>query len=255
MNGNTAQGQNPRKYAHIPCVISRIFAALLAALAIALACGCALSVPEGFSEVKRAKELYEKLDSGRLTMTDAASGETLMEFAFIINKKDEMIFSYLSQDESGTEGAYSDGAQFFYKNRDEEKWHIISAEDESYLYNLYSKTYRYPYARGSVFFLDGTSVANAQVTENADGSLTVRYDYDPERLNKNAAEQLDGVSEFFALSAVYEIAADGCMKSFTETGSVANEQGVRSDISITLAVSDPNNVYDIPSPVGELAAQ
>lgn len=226
--------------------------ALVITLMVTLVSGCALSVPEGFNEVKRAKELYDKLDSGRLTMTDLSSGETLMEFSFFINAKDEMIFSYLSQDESGTEGAYSDGAQFFYKNRGEEKWRIISTEDESYLYNLYSKTYRYPYARGSVFFLDGTSVGAAQVTENADGSLTVSYEYDPEKLNKNAVGMLDGVSEFYALSAVYEIAADGCIAAFTETGSVADEQGGRSDVNIRLEVSDPNGVYDIPSPVGEL---
>lgn len=253
MSGQEAAGAVFRPIFVFGGILMKRTAALLLALVIMLVSGCALSVPEGFSEVKRAKELYEKLGSGRLTMTDAASGETLMEFSFFINKKDEMIFSYISADENGTEGAYSDGAQFFYKNRGEEKWRIISTEDESYLYNLYSKTYRYPYARGSIFFLDGTSVESAQLTENADGSLTVRYDYDPEKLNKNAVEMLDGVSEFYALSAVYEIAADGCMASFTETGSVADEQGERSDLSIRLTVSDPNNVYDIPSPVGELA--
>lgn len=253
MSGQEAAGAVFRPIFVFGGILMKRTAALLLALVIMLVSGCALSVPEGFSEVKHAKELYEKLGSGRLTMTDAASGETLMEFSFFINKKDEMIFSYISADENGTEGAYSDGAQFFYKNRGEEKWRIISTEDESYLYNLYSKTYRYPYARGSIFFLDGTSVESAQLTENADGSLTVRYDYDPEKLNKNAAEMLDGVSEFYALSAVYEIAADGCMASFTETGSVADEQGERSDLSIRLTVSDPNNVYDIPSPVGELA--
>lgn len=253
MSGQEAAGAVFRPIFVFGGILMKRTAALLLALVIMLVSGCALSVPEGFSEVKRAKELYEKLGSGRLTMTDVASGETLMEFSFFINKKDEMIFSYISQDENGTEGAYSDGAQFFYKNRGEEKWRIISADDESYLYNLYSKTYRYPYARGSIFFLDGTSVESAQLTENADGSLTVRYDYDPEKLNKNAVGMLDGVSEFYALSAVYEIAADGCMAAFTETGSVADEQGERSDLSIRLTVSDPGNVYDIPSPVGELA--
>lgn len=228
-------------------------AALFLALVIMLLSGCALSVPEGFSQVKKAKELYEKLDSGRLTMTDLSDGSTLMEFSFFINSKDEMVFSYISCDESGCEGAFSDGAQFFYKNREDEQWHIISTDDESYLYNLYSRTYRYQYARGSIFFLDGTSVETAQITENADGSLTVRYDYDPERLNKNAAGMLDGVSSFTSLSAVYEIAPDGCMSSFTETGIVVDDSGESSNINIKLTVSSPNDVYDIPSPVDSLA--
>lgn len=229
--------------------------ALLIALSLMLATGCSMSTPEGFSKVKKAKELYEKLDSAALTMTDLTDGQTLMEFSFYIRSNNEMVFSYISENESGLEGAYSDGAQFFYKNREDETWSLIPTDDESYLYNLYSKTYRYPYARGSVFFLDGTSVSEAQITENSDGSLVVKYVYDPEKLNENAVELLEGVSSFIALTAVYEISADGYMESFTEIGSVVNEQGEEQNINIKMSVSSPNEVNDIQNPAEKLSEE
>lgn len=228
-------------------------AAALIMLSLMFVGGCGLSTPEGFSQVKKAREIYEDLDSATLTMTDMSDGQTLMEFSFYIRSNNEMVFSYISEDESGIEGAYSDGAQFFYKNRTDENWTLIPTSDESYLYNLYSKTYRYPYARGSVFFLDGTSVSSASITENSDGSAVVEYIYDPEKLNENSVELLEGVSSFSSLTIVYEIAADGCMKSFTEKGTITDENGEQQDIHIKMSVSDANAVSDIQNPVDKTA--
>ena len=217
-----------------------------------LLCGCMQKMPEYYNEIKNAKELYEKLDSGRITMTDLSSGEDIMEFSFMINKRDEMVFSYASHGGEGEERAFSDGGQFFYKQAEDDGWRVIPPDDESYAYNLYSRTYRYPYARGSLFFLDGTSVESVFSIGGSDGPLQITYVYDPEKLNSFAAGQLDNVSAFSALTAVYELDAEGYITSMTETGTVTDAEGITTEVNIKITVSDMNAVYDIPYPVDNL---
>ncbi|MGN1120185.1 MAG: hypothetical protein ACI4Q4_07485 [Oscillospiraceae bacterium] len=214
--------------------------------------GCIQKTAPGFSEVKSAKERYESLDSAHITMTDLDTGLEMMEFSFYFNKDDEMIFSYCAVDGEKTEQAYSDGAQFFYKTADEDGWRVIKSDDESYLYNLYTRTYRYPYARGSIFFLDGTSVSESNIAEAADGGKTITYVYDPDGLNSYAAGRLDNVSNFSALTAEYVLDAQGYIVSFTETGTVTDAEGQPADVNIRITVDSMNEVYEIPYPVGEL---
>ena len=225
---------------------------ILVLVCAVLLTGCAQKMPQDYDRIKEAKKLYEELDSARIVMTDLNSGAEVLEFSFYLNKDDEMVFSYRGFDGGGEERAYSDGAQFFYKTADEEGWHIIGSDDESYLYNRYNKTYRYPYARGSIFFLDGTSVSSASTTEKSDGSFSITYVYDSEGLNNYAAGRLENVSEFSSLTAVYELNPEGYITSFTQTGTVSDENGVASDINMRLDVFDMNGVYEIPYPVGEL---
>lgn len=227
-----------------------LLAAMLAILS--LICGCARNIPQYYNEIKTAKELYEKLDSARITMTDLSSGEDIMEFSFMINDRNEMVFSYASNSEAGEERAFSDGAQFFYKQAQDDGWHVIPPDDESYAYNMYSRTYRYPYARGSLFFLDGTSVESVFSIGGSDGPLQITYVYDPEKLNSFAAAQLDNVSSFSSLTAVYELDENGYITSMTETGTVTDAEGKTADVNIKITVSDMNAVYDIPYPVDNL---
>lgn len=229
--------------------------ALAVLCAAALMTGCVGKTPEHYSEIKKAKELYEKLDSAHMTMTDLSTGGEILEFSFYLNEKDEMIFSYRGTEDGGESQAYSDGAQFFYKSADEDGWRVIDSSDESYLYNLYTRKYRYPYARGSIFFLDGTSVASASSADGANGTKIVTYVYDPQKLNSYAASRLDNVSEFTELTAVYEIDGEGRMVSFTETGTVIDEQGESSAVNMKITVDSMNEVWEIANPVGELITE
>ena len=57
-----------------------VFSVVLGAL---LLCGCSAK-PEGYDSVKKAKELFEELDSARVIMEDISAGARLMEFSFYI---------------------------------------------------------------------------------------------------------------------------------------------------------------------------
>ena len=57
---------------------------------------------------------------------------------------------------------------------------------------------------------------------------------DPEKLNSFAAGQLDNVSAFSALTAVYELDADGYITSMTETGTVTDAEGITSEVNIKI---------------------
>ncbi len=228
--------------------------ALAATAAASLIClsGCAASKPEGYDAVKAAKQKYETLDSGRAIMTDLSTGEQIMEFSFFINAKDEMILSYYGKDGESEMYAYSNGAEYFYKDADDEMWSVISADDENYIYNIYNREYRYPYADGGIFFLDGTSVESAIVTQNDDGSLLVEYTYDAEKLNESTKGILDDVSGFSALCTSYYIDPDGYITEFIENGTVTNSDGVVRDVNMKISVDMMNEVYDIPYPVDKL---
>ena len=200
-------------------------------------------LPDGYRDIKKARETYEKLDSARLEMIDLSSGELLMSFCFYINGSNEMVFDY-DCPQNG-EQAYSDGKQFYYKTDGE--WNTITSKDEAYIHNIYNREYRYPYARGTVFFLDGTAVKEAKIEEN-DGEKTVTYIYDCDKLNKSSAKQLDNVSEFSELTCTYTLNTDGLIVRFAEKGSLTDAEGKVTDVDIAIVVSDVNNVnvIDIP---------
>lgn len=200
-------------------------------------------LPDGYKDIKKARELYEKLDSARLDMIDVSSGELLMSFCFYINSDNEMILDY-DCPQNG-EHAYSDGNQFYYKT--DGKWTAITPKDEAYIHNIYNREYRYPYARGSVFFLDGTAVKEAKIEQNGSGK-TITYVYDCDKLNKNSAKQLDNVSEFSELTCTYTLNGDGLIVRFTEKGSLTDADGNPEEIDIALEVSDVNNVNVINIP-------
>lgn len=219
------------------CILSVVLALMLT--------GC-VSAPENYGEIKKAKELYEKLDSARVVMVDNKSGGELMDFRFYINKKDEMIFSYESF-ENG-DRAYSDGVQFFYRTEGDGGWTAITPKDEAYIYNVYNRKYRYPYARGGLFFLDGTSVSSVGMSEDG-GDKVITYVYDCDKLNDGYVKQLDGVSAFSALTCVYRINADGYITEFTETGTMTDDSDAVKDIDLTYLVTEMNGISVIENPV------
>lgn len=221
-----------------------IFPIILGAL---LLCGCSAK-PEGYDSIKKAKKLFEELDSARVIMEDISAGERLMEFSFYINENDEMVFSYLGMSEEGEERCYSNGAEFCYKTADSDEWEVIGPADENYYYNIYTREYRYPYARGSIFFLDGTSVEAASVIEERDKTVIV-YSYDPEKLNSYAVDLLYNVSSFSELTASYVIDENGYITEFTEKGIITDGNGEKSSVDICIIVDNMNEIYEIEAPV------
>lgn len=221
-----------------------VFSVVLGAL---LLCGCSAK-PEGYDSVKKAKELFEELDSARVIMEDISAGARLMEFSFYINENNEMIFSYLGISADGEERCYSNGAEFYYKTADSEEWEVIGPADENYYYNIYTREYRYPYARGSIFFLDGTSVETASVIEER-GQTVIVYSYDPDKLNSYAVGLLDNVSSFSELTASYVIDENGYITEFTEQGTVTDANGKKSSVDLRIIVDNMNEIYEIEAPV------
>ncbi|MBE6888952.1 MAG: hypothetical protein E7485_02940 [Ruminococcaceae bacterium] len=211
--------------------------------------GCIAQMPDGYNDVKAAKENYEKLNSAHTTMFDLSTGDKIMDFSFYINNSGEMILSYYGKDGADEMYAYSNGAEYFYKDAGDELWSVIGADDESYIYNIYNREYRYPYADGGIFFLDGGSVESFSVTDKPDGGCTIVYVYDADKLNASAAEMLDGVSGFDSLETTFEINADGYITDFTEKGTVTDADGVSREVNMRISVDMMNEVYEIPYPV------
>ena len=215
--------------------MKKTIAAVLAAVSISLAAGCAANLPAGYDKFTAAREKYETLSSGRVTMTDLTTGDEIMRFSFYFNVNDEMVFSYWGSWQGEEQQAYSDGAEFFYKESGDEKWTVISSDDDGYIYNVYNRGYRYPYAEGRLFFLAGEAVRNA------------------EKLNSASMPGVqEDIQSFERLTTTLEIDQQGYPSSFTEDGSVVTAAGEVMDFSMRIDISDMNDVYDVQNPVGEI---
>ncbi|MBQ8170352.1 MAG: hypothetical protein IJZ95_00025 [Oscillospiraceae bacterium] len=225
-----------------------ILSAAAAAISLVFS-GCIATMPEGYDKVRAAKDKYETLDSARATMTDLTTGEKIMEFSFYINSNDEMILSYYGKDGDNEMYAYSDGAEYFYKENGAELWSVISSADENYIYNVYNRDYRYPYADGGIFFLDGGSVETAVVDENSDGSCIITYTYNADKLNESTKGILEDVSSFASLSTEFKIDNNGYITAFTETGTVTASDGTTREVDMKISIDMMNEVYEIPYPV------
>ena len=205
--------------------MKKTIAAVLAAVSISLAAGCAANLPAGYDKFTAAREKYETLSSGRVTMTDLTTGDEIMRFSFYFNVNDEMVFSYWGSWQGEEQQAYSDGAEFFYKESGDEKWTVISSDDDGYIYNVYNRGYRYPYAEGRLFFLAGEAVRNAGIIESGDGPTSITYTYDPEKLNSASMPGVqEDIQSFERLTTTLEIDQQGYPSSFTEDGSSSHRR-------------------------------
>ena len=233
-------------------LISAAAAVFLFISCIALS-GCSAKLPAGYDLFVKAREQYEKLDSALVTMTDLDSGSEIMRFLFCFNGNDEMVFSYFGSWNGEVQQAYSDGAEFFYKEDGDEKWTVISPAEENYVYNVYNREYRYPYAEGRIFFLAAEAVEGSQIISSEDGDTQITYIYDPDKLNSASMPGVqEKVAEFSALTTVLNIGSDGIIRDFTESGTVTSATGEILTLNMKITVSEVNNVYDIANPVDEI---
>lgn len=212
---------------------------------------CSAQLPDGYDEFKTARSEYESLDSAKVTMTDLGSGEQVMEFSFYLSAKDEMVFSYTGTWDGVTQQAYSDGITFYYKESADGEWNVIGSGDDNYIYNVYNREYRYPYAEGRIFFLAAEAVDEAAVTEQSDGGTLIEYTYDPAKLNEASMPGVEEeISEFSSLETSLLISPDGIPVQFVESGSVTTVSGENLTLNMQIDVTDINAVTEIPNPVG-----
>ena len=232
--------------------MKKILAALAAAAALFLT-GCTAQLPDGYDKFTAARNKYETLDSAKVTMTDMDTGEQIMEFNFYFTGRDEMVLSYYGCWDGKVQQAYSDGAEFFYKDDGDEKWNVISSGDDGYIYNIYNRKYRYPYADARLFFLAGEAVSSAAVIGSDDGPTSITYTYDPEKLNNASMPGVEeDIASFEKFSTTMEINQDGIPVMFTESGTVTTASGETLSVNIKIDITSVNEVFEIPYPVDEI---
>lgn len=230
----------------------KIISAAAAVVFAVMLSGCAAKLPEGYQQFMDARKKYEQLDSARVTMTDLDTGEEIMEFSFYFTGNDEMVLSYYGCWNGEEQQAYSNGAEFFYKEAGDEKWSVIGSSDENYIYNIYNREYRYPYAEGRVFFIAAEAVGSAEVSESG-GATTIKYVYDTEKLNSASMPGVEEeISDFSALTTTLDIGADGIVTDFIESGTVTTVSGETLTLNMKITVSDVNKVFEIKNPVDEI---
>lgn len=225
-------------------------AILAAAASAVILTGCSATLPGGYEQFRAAREKYETIDSARVTMTDLTTGEQIMEFRFYFTQKDEMVLSYTSTWNGETQQAYSNGAEFFYKEAGDDKWNLIGSGDENYIYNVYNRKYRYPYAEGRLFFLAAEAVQDSSVIDGADGPTVITYTYDPEKLNGSSMPGVEeDIQSFGSLTTRLEIDQQGYPVKFSESGTVTTVSGEELTLDVQIDVLDINGVFEVPNPV------
>lgn len=197
---------------------------------------------EGYDVIDRARAAYAALDSGRLTITDVDTGGLVQDFTF---RYEDGALTYLYEG-TGPDGTFSceygDGeTRELYTDG---QWAAYAADEDGYV--RYTRKRPHQNASKDIFFLLGSCVEQAEITELPDGGQTIRYVYSPAKLSGKLAGQLRG-GKLTAFETVYTLDASGGIEEMIEQSTVSGPDG-DSEWAYKLVISDENAVEAIEKP-------
>lgn len=213
---------------------SRIIGAVLAAI-VGIMClaGCSLSGDKaGGERIKAARKAYTELDSARVTMTNTATGEVEQEFVFKYDEKDTLIFSYYGKSENSEYAQFNNGAEQFTYNNGE--YSYCTKGDKDFV--RYTRAVTHPQAGEGLLIYSPGNITEASETENEDGTVTVKHEYDPAKIGAQVEN-----GEVTGFRAEYLFDKDGGLLYFTETTD-ARENGADKQYSYRVDITDKNSV-------------
>lgn len=222
---------------------------------------------EGYDTIDKAREKYEKLDSAKLTITDAKNSDVIQEFTFKY-EGDTLTYLYM--------GADTDGSLYYEFYNGEEydvysggKWTSYPKGNDKCV--SYTRKNPNPKATKDIFFLVGSSIAKGEIKKLDNGGQSIYYQYDCSKLNGKMQEQLTSMGRLTAFETTFTIDADGEIVEMLERSALvpnaadsaavtdavdsgssdavkANTDAAESDTTYRLVVSDRNAVEAIEKP-------
>ncbi len=227
--------------------MKKLLCVLLAFIAVSAALvGCvAPSEPvPGEELVLAARKWYRSLDSARVYVDNAKTGDHEQIFVYKYDEKDIMTYSYIGTGEGIHLAQYNNGREQFTDDNG-----TVTALDASDIrFTAYSRDVPYPMAdEGLIIFYKKAIIPEKSFSKEEqwfDGTgIHVRHVYDPAKLG-----QYDGEGELKSFSVDYYFSDDGSLVSFTENTGIELD-GSTSEYFYSVFIDDCNEVERVENVV------
>ena len=198
-----------------------------------------------YDKIETARDLYTALDSGRLTIVDNSSGAITQDFIFKY-EGDVLTYSYVVVDENEIYYEFHNGSEINYTTDHDTEWTALDATSEQYY--VKTRTDRHPLTDRTAISINADSIVSGTVTENADGGITVTYDYDIDKL-ASYATALESVGTLTGFTTSVEINGEGYCTALTQTGTFIGADGNELAVDYTMTITEMNEVAKVTRPI------
>lgn len=204
--------------------------------------GCAaLSELPGEELIVSARDWYRSLDSAKVEVINADTGEAEQTFIFMYDEKDVMTYSYVGVSDGIYLSQYNNGYEQF--TNDNGSVSSLTTSDLSF--TAYSRDVPYPMAdQGLLLLFKRAVIADSSSSEDTGSGTRIRYVYDPEKLGN-----YDGEGALSGFETVYEFDENGAFLSLTEITKVAMDDGSEMTHTYIVRISDINSVKKVENVV------
>lgn len=223
--------------------IFKITALALIGIVTLTACNKNFDNIAGYKDVQNAKSLYAALGSGHLQIKDNDSGIVTQDFKFKYDG-DTLVYSYIGTDGEKTYYEYNNGTELDYTDSDSTEWKFYTqANEEFYSYN---RATPHPLASETAISINPDSITDGTVTENADGTKTIAYNYDISMLNSYASS-LSEVGTLKKFSTTLSLSADGYCTELSQLATLEDAEG-EFEVNYTMTISEMNQIEKVERP-------
>ncbi len=214
-------------------IIAAAFTILLSA------CSVGGSPLPGEDLILAARKWYTSLDSARVRVVNAHTGEAEQEFVYKYDEKGVMTYSYVGKSDGIYLAQYNNGREQFTNDNGE-----ISALDSSDLrFTAYSRDVPYPMADEGLILFYKRGITSAGAISSDDGGTVVSYVYDVAKLG-----EYDGEGELTAFSVDYRFDAGGNFVDMSEKTEITVGGETVSHL-YTIYIDDRNSVEKVENVV------
>lgn len=201
---------------------------------------------DGADELKRAKKLFEEMNSARITVSDNIGGTMSQSFAFSYDAADTLIYAYSADSGDGDMYyEYHNGSEIVKTTDSAGEWTAVAEGSENYY--SYSRSVRSSYTSASLLAFFDSCVSQSSVTENESGGKTIRLSYDLDALNALGLLSAE-VGTLEAFEEEISLDADGSCVRLTQSGASVSD-GASSDYSYTIIIEEINAAEKTVRPV------
>ena len=221
-------------------VLGTLMSVLLTACFWDLGDSAAYKSIEGYAEVKAAKELYVKLDSGHMYMQDNSDGRVTEEFTFKYREDGKLTYSYMGSDGDTVYYEFHNGSEINHKNKGDTEWQFEAQGSENYY--VYDRKSRHPYTDEGVISMNAYAVKESS-TEEANGGQKITFIYDPEQFK----ESLSMLGELKSFESTIWLDGDGYCYRLDQKG-VFDNNGAEEVSDYSMFIDTMNKVENIIRP-------
>lgn len=195
---------------------------------------CSSEPLQGDELINKAKEDYTSLNSGKLTVTNADSGEVEQTFIFMIDENDVMKYYFCGKNGDYEDQEYYDG-EIMVTLESGEKTVLKKGDDN---FPEYTREDRHPNASKEMLLYQPNAIKTVEITESGE-ETTITHTY-----FANAFNSTNNNSKVTNLVVVFRFDKDSNLVDLTEKSEVKAEGKVTKDTYI-IAITNQNAITSI----------